>query len=376
MRVVVDTQEMCRMLARLSYALDGKSDLESFRVLRVDVTGGKLRFTGTMPTVFASDIYEKDEKRRSVIDPFGVDGKEFFDAIRVLGVRKKQCTVVIDKTNISIESGRTKLKMQKYSEDMLLPSGEDFPEDGFRELDVQGFCRSLKRTSTVPDGDPNRDIHSATIHINQEHIVATNRKILSIQENKYIKCGIVPFQMTNSSAQRLIKMFSSLDGNCEYLIDGHFLYIRKGSFRAKIVGSVMVYPRYKNIIMTMNSRHSVKVDRIDFVTALRAAEIALTKEKNSKTIKISFEKDGAHLECNSAESSFSDVVKYTSKPLSREESHELKEAGPILFDLGLLSKGISSLEELEVSIDIDSKERPLRFSEGEYEFYINPLRFA
>jgi DNA polymerase III sliding clamp (beta) subunit (PCNA family) len=379
MRVAVDTQEMKKILGRLSTLLDGKSELESFRTLRIDVVNGKLRFSSTTSSMYASDIYEQDEKRRSTIEPFGVNGKEFYEVIKILGVSEGECTLVIDKTCLTIEKGRSKLRLTKYSEDMLLPFKGDWPDGGeaaFNELDIPGFCQSIKKVLFVPDADPERDLHTASIHINAADIVTTNRKVLAVKKNQVLSCPDVPFHMVGTTAEKLVKVLSMLEGECRYHLDGHFLYIMCGSFRARISGAVMAYPAYRSVVLAHVKNFSFYVSKKELITALKTAGIAATRTKGLKKVSLSFEKDGLHVDCDAGESSSSAVVALNLLGTSPAKSvfDVLSRMNPFSFDLELLLQGVGSISDDSVIVTIDSNSRPMVFSEEDYDFYIGMLR--
>lgn len=380
MRVAVDTIEMKKLLGRLNSLLDGKSELESFRTLRIDVINGKLRFSSTTPSIYASDVYEKDDKKRSQIEPFGVNGKEFYEAIKVLGSSGGECTIVIDKEHISIEKGRSKLKLSKYAEDTLLPVKGEWPEGldaGFQPLVVADFCKAMKKILFVPENKPEKDLHSATIHINAEHLVTTNRKVLAVLTNNIVTCtGPTPFHMTGSSVEKLIKALSSLEGECEYLIRDHFLYLNSGSFRARLSGAVMAYPSYRTIVMGHTDNFCFDVSREELVTALKTANIATFRAEGMKAVNLSFEKDGLHVDCDMSHSSSSAVVdtKMGTTVPTKSVYEKMATMNPLRFDINLLLEGIESFSSDRIAIRIDSNQRPLLFSEEDYDFYIGMLR--
>lgn len=380
MRVTVDTLEMRKLLGRLNSLLDGKSELESFRTLRIDVVNGKLRFSSTTPSIYASDTYEKDEKKRSQIEPFGVNGKEFYEAIKVMGNSGGECTIVIDKAFVAIEKGRSKLKLSKYAEDTLLPVKGEWPEgpdEGFQTLNVSEFCKAIKKILFVPENKPEKDLHSATIQINESHLVTTNRKVLAVLTNKLISCpGPTPFHMTGASAEKLTKALSSIEGDCEYLIKDHFLYISSGSFRARLSGSVMAYPPYKTIIMGHVNNFAFFVSRAELLTALKTASIATFRAEETKAVKLSFEKDGLHVDCEMSHSSSSAVVATTTTTTVPQKViyEKMSTMNPFRFDIDLLLEGIESFSSDTIAISIHSNQRPMLFSEDDYDFYIGMLR--
>lgn len=379
MRIELDTSEMKAILGRLSNVLDWKSDLESFRMIKVDTAGGKLRMSGSVPSVSASCIYDRDEKRRSALEPFGVNGKELFEAIKVLSEKKSTCVLVIDKERISVESGRSKLRMQKCPGENLMKGSEDWPTEGFREMDKAAFCRLIKKMQFVPDGDPNKDMHASTFHINEEHIVTTNRKILAVSDNTTLKGDFfVPFHMTAASAQRLVRMVSSFspEEECRYLIEEQTLYVETKNFRARVLGAVLAYPPYRTVMMSVENKVAVSMSKNELMTSLRAAEVAMLRHKDTRAIGITFEKGGVSLACKTSDSNYSDVLSYSTKDLSKNDIAVLEKMGEILFDLDLLISGVSSFSSEVISIVIDDVMRPLKLTEEGYEFYISPLRFA
>lgn len=385
MRIVVDTEEMLKMLSRLSNALDEKSSLDTFRIIRVDVVGGKLRFTGSTPSITASDIYDRDEKKRSVIEPFGINGKELYESVRVLGKASGHCTIVIDKNQMVIEHGTTKLKFRKYSEDNLIPLDDGWPhrEGEMRKLNPEDFCKALKKILFVPDNDQERDLQSSTIHINNDHIVTTNRKIMAILENQWISGLNVPFNVTGNTASKLIKILSSLEGDCDYIIENGCLYLYNKCFRAKLIGAVLAYPSYKTILLGIENNISFEINKSDMMVALRTADIAMFRHKDLKSVTLNFTKSGIIVSSSAQSAESSAIVPY---PDQYEKSYLQmieKELGEIPFDLSLLSQGIASFSSERIMVTVDNPMRPFKLSEGGlehgtggYDLVISRLRFA
>jgi len=278
-------------------------------------------------------------------------------------------SIKIDDTTITLSQGRSRFRLPRADEDKVMPLQVSWPEDtcAWSPVDLNELALALKRSSFQTRGNTGADTrpYTRTIHINDRHFVCTDGGFMSVLPNKLIHPLEDGFNLPLDMASKIYRAISSDDANGFFaVIDARLYLLVPPSFRLEVVPLAAGYPRYDHILE--ESRYeSFKVDRDPFIRALNQVGLMGERGKGLRAATLVFD-NGIHITSKGDYVGEASAVVECSCPLKTKPTH---------FDIDLLLPGLSRLSSGEFDLCIHEMTRPAIIRQGDFSYYVNPLRF-
>ena len=369
MKFIINTAMMKNALSRVCCFVEAKADVDAFRRININLRNQDIILSVFTVGTFSSEMIPVGEHMRYTDEggmPCSVSlpAKKIMDIISSFSL-KKDTTISLTEKTVTLSQGRSRFSIQRDS----YPMPERCPSapTQYHPFSPEDFSTLIKKASCYRKGKNIGREWAEVIHINKDHFVYTDGSILSVvKDHPYNLGDAEEFNLSVYIAEKLLKVLKQDYG--EYSFHEGNLHIRAGNFYFRCTGVNTGYPGYRSI---MRKDHLVEVgmDFSELNNNINRVAIAIDDIGDCRPV--TFEFFSGELRLSASGNKFGESESF----LEDASIISVTRKKPLIFDASLLSGGLSKFSGEGHTAFIPTEDRPALFTDGDYEFYINPLRF-